>query len=91
MALLPTLDWQTGRTYLLTMFDGDEQNITPQTLRIGPVEQLSVPAGTFAAYRANLSTTQAPVVLWYTVAEPHRLLKVGGGDVMYDALVGAAR
>ena len=77
MALLPTLRWEQGKIYSLTMFDSDEMSITTQTLRIVGTEEITVPAGTFAAFRAELSSTQAPVRLWYTRDAPHRLLKVG--------------
>lgn len=87
MALLPLLDWRTGAVYHLTIFDAEDRNITTQTLRILGVEDVTVPAGTFSAFRAILTTTQSPVVVWYTRARPHHLLKVGGiSDAFYDGL-----
>jgi hypothetical protein len=91
MALLPLLDWHVGATYSLTMFDTDEANITTQLLHITDLETITVPAGTFAAFRADLSTTQSPVRLWYTTTRPHRLLKIGGPtDTFVTMLVGRA-
>ena len=78
MAVLPALNWEAGASYSITMFDSDEMNITTQTVRIAGPERITVPAGTFEAYRADLSTTQLPVRLWYTRESPHRLLKLGG-------------
>ena len=89
MAFLPLLDWRVGATYRLTLFDTDEGSITTQMLRIASRDTVTVPAGTFEAYRADLSTTQAPVRLWYTTAEPHRLIKMGDPtDTFVTLLVG---
>jgi hypothetical protein len=91
MALLPLLEWRVGATYSLMLFDTDENSITTQTIRIAARETVTVPAGTFETYRGDLTTTQAPVRLWYTVSSPHRLIKMGDAtNTIVDMLVGKA-
>jgi hypothetical protein len=82
-ALVPVIlatPWRVGETRALRIFDLDEQNVTTQRLHVVAREQLTVPAGRFAALRAELSTTQLPVTIWVTEAQPHRLLKVGSSN-----------
>ena len=88
MALIPALHLAPDTTIALTLFDADENSITTQSLHVGAVQQVSVPAGTFSAYRVDLSTTEAPVVLWYTTSTPHTLVRIGepAGDFL-DVLV----
>ncbi len=80
LALLPTIDWQPTGVYALSVFDTDEQSVAAQTLRVLTEEQVTVPAGTFDTYRAELSTAPAPVLLWYTRSVPHRLVKLATTD-----------
>ena len=80
LALLPTIDWRPDGAYAVSIYDTDELSATTQTLRVVAREQVTVPAGTFDAYRAELSTTQLPLLLWYTRSAPHRLVKLANTD-----------
>lgn len=88
MALLPALEWRPGAAYTLRLFDTDEGSTTDQMLRIVGPERVRVPAGEFDTFRADLTTTQAPVRIWLTQTQPHRLVKIGGdGDAFAGVLV----
>ena len=80
LALVPLLDWDSGAAYLLPVFDAAESSITYQVLRIGAPVKVEVPAGTFEAYPAELTTTGRPLRLWVTRRTPHRLLRVDADD-----------
>jgi hypothetical protein len=88
MALIPALHLAPDTSIALTLFDTDENSITTQTLHVGSVEQVNVPAGRFSAFRVSLSTTQTPVLLWYTTSTPHTLVQSGASGIQfYDVLV----
>lgn len=68
--------WTVGKSATLTLFDTDELNITKQSFRVVAREEIQLPAGKRMALRADLTTTQQPVTIWFSEARPHRLLKV---------------
>ena len=83
LALYPVLlsrPWQLGNTATIELFDTDDLSISRQTFRIVAREELQVPAGKQLAFRGELSTTQLPVTIWFSVARPHRLLKVSSAN-----------
>ena len=91
MGLILTLEWRAGAAYPLGIFDVDEGgSLTTQVLRVADEEVVTVRAGRFRAFRADLTTTQAPVRIWVTAARPHRLLKIGGADESFSTVLVAA-
>lgn len=79
LALYPQLLCRAGTVAsvtAVTLFDTDELKISRQTLRVVAREKLTLPSGIQASLRAELSTTQLPVTIWFTEAAPHRLFKV---------------
>lgn len=91
MVVLTTLDWREGATHQLSIFDAGERSITTQTLRIGAAEEVETPAGKFRAFRGTLTTTQATVLLWYTVDAPHRLVRTEDSAGMIRSLLVSSR
>lgn len=92
MGLLPTLEWAVGRRYRITLFDAEEGSITTQILTIAGTEQLQVPAGAFATFSADLTTTEAPVQIWVTQDSDHRLVQIASpGSPLTTVLVSQGR
>ena len=83
LALYPKLlsrAWNVGDAAKITIFDTDERSVTEQTFKIVGAERLELPSGPQKALRAELSTTQLPVTIWFTASRPHRLLKVASAN-----------
>jgi hypothetical protein len=83
LALYPVLlsqHWEVGDVDTLTIFDTDELSITRQVLRVIGLEGIAFGAAQTPALRAELSSTQLPVTLWFTESRPHRLLKVASAS-----------
>ena len=83
LALYPLLLCRAGTVgsvTTVTLFDTDELKISRQTFRVVAREKLALPSGVQPALRAELSTTQLPVTIWFTEAQPHRLLKVASAN-----------
>ena len=75
-ALLPALDWSPTASFTLPVFLSGKGYVQSLTLAVRGTEKLTVPAGTFDVYRVELSGGQAPVALFLTTDEAHRLVKI---------------
>jgi hypothetical protein len=75
-ALLPRLPWAVGLKR--TLFEFDPTNASTQTwmLTVLDEERVTVPAGTFDAFRAELADPAELEYVWYTRDMPHRCVKV---------------
>ncbi len=76
-ALLPFFPWEPGATFTVSVFASGKGKVEERTLRVLTEEAVSVPLGTFAAYRVSLTGGDAPGTYWIESAKPHRLLKFG--------------
>ena len=75
-ALLPGLPWAAGAKWTAPVFASGQGASTQMTLAVTGEESVTVPAGTFAVYRAELSGGPQPVTFYVTKASPFRLVKV---------------
>jgi hypothetical protein len=75
-ALLPGLPWAVGARWSAPVFASGQGASTQMTLAVAGEESVTVPAGTFAVYRAELSGGPQPVTFYVTKAAPFRLVKV---------------
>jgi zinc protease len=78
---LPLLRWAPGAKHVLSSFSAGKGTVTPITLTVTATEQVTVPAGTFEAYRVEQTGGEAPVTFFLATAAPHRLLKLTTGPV----------
>jgi hypothetical protein len=46
------------------------------TMTVAGTETITVPAGTFPAYRVELTGGEQPITFWVSTAEPHRTVKM---------------
>jgi hypothetical protein len=76
MALFPTFDWRVGMQRHLLEFEPIHARTSSAVLAVVAEEDITVPAGTFATYRAELRQARTTVYLWFTRAVPHRPVKV---------------
>ncbi len=84
--LIPALPLAEGKTFNLNVFSSGEGVTKVLTVKVAAVENLTVPAGTFEAYRLELSGMQIPVVMHVTTAAPRRLLRVApvGAPLVFE-------
>jgi len=75
-AFLPTLPWRTGARWTFPVFNAAQASESTRTLAVTATESVTVPAGTFEAYRADLTGGEAPFTIWVSASAPHRILKV---------------
>lgn len=73
VAALPLAE---GKSFSLNVFSSGEGVTKVATIKVAGVENVTVPAGTFAAYRLEISGMQLPVVMHVSTDAPRRLLRV---------------
>jgi hypothetical protein len=78
---MPLLRWAPGAKHVLSSFSAGKGTVTPITLTVTGTEQVTVPAGTFEAFRVEQTGGEAPVTFFLATAAPHRLLKLTTGPV----------
>ena len=75
-ALLPAFRWAPGASWNLEVFSSGENRIKRMTLAVTATQTVSVPGGTFEAYRAELTSGDQAVAFYLTTSAPHRLIRV---------------
>lgn len=75
-ALIPALRWGPDAKWTMTVFSAGQNQSTAMNLTVKGVESVEVPAGSFEAYRAEMSGGPAVVNFFVTTAAPHRLVKI---------------
>lgn len=81
MAALPLAE---GASSTVAAFDASENVTRTLTAKVSGVQEITVPAGTFTAFRVELSGGQTPLVLYVSRETPRRLLRL---DVVGQPLV----
>jgi Protein of unknown function (DUF3108) len=74
-AMLSTADLAEGRTFAIPVFNSSTGAVSPVTFTVGAVESVTVPAGTFQAYRVQVTGGSSPLVLWLRADGPHVTVK----------------
>ena len=64
-----------GQTLRLAVFTPSEVATKVLTFKVGQPETVVVPAGTFQAYRVDVTGPRVPLVLYVSVDSPHRVVK----------------
>ena len=65
-----------GKSFNLNVFSSGEGVTKVATIKVTGVENVTVPAGTFSAYRLEISGMQLPVVMHVSTDSPRRLLRI---------------
>ncbi len=74
--IVPALPLAEGASFTMNVFDASEGTTMPLTVEVAGVEEVTVPAGTFAAYRVEISGGQQPVTLYVSQDTPRRVVKI---------------
>jgi zinc protease len=84
--LLPALPLAPGKTFNLAVFSSGDGATKVVTVKVAGVENVGVPAGTFPAYRLELTGMQLPLVMHVSQATPRRLLRIAptGAPLVFE-------
>ncbi len=84
--LLPALPLEQGKTFNLNVFSSGEGATKVVSVKVTALENVVVPAGTFPAYRLELSGMQLPIVMHVTQQAPRRLVRVAptGAPLVFE-------
>jgi zinc protease len=74
--LVPALPLAEGKTLNLNVFSSGEGVSKVVTIKVTGVENIAVPAGTFPAFRLEVTGMQLPVVMYVSTDTPRRVLQV---------------
>jgi hypothetical protein len=74
-AVQPSLAWAPDASITLPVFVGGKNETQQWTFRVVGTESVTVPAGTFPAYKVELQLGPRALLTWMEVAAPHRVLK----------------
>jgi zinc protease len=74
--IVPALPLAEGKSFSLNVFSSGQGATKVATIKVAGVENVTVPAGTFSAYRLEISGMQLPVVMHVSTESPRRLLRV---------------
>ncbi len=75
--LLPTFAWSAGAKHAVSIFQSGKGAPMTMTLTVSAEESVTVPAGTFAAWKVDATGGEQPVTFWIEKAAPHRVVKIG--------------
>src|SRR5205085_9346086 len=83
---LPALPLETGKTFNLSVFSSGDGVTKTVSVKVGAIENVAVPAGTFPAYRLELSGMQLPIVMHVTQQAPRRVVRVAptGAPLIFE-------
>lgn len=73
--LVPALPLAPGRTFTLRAFTPSENAAKVLTFKVGGAEPVRVPAGTFRAYRIEVTGARVPFTMYVSSDAPRRLVK----------------
>ncbi len=74
--VLPALTLEVGKTVHASVFSSGQGVLQAVSLKVTGTESVTVPAGTFEAFKVEMTGGSAPVTLWVTTAAPRRLIKI---------------
>jgi hypothetical protein len=74
--VIAALPLEAGRTLNVGVFSSNDATVKVMSVKVGAAESVTVPAGTFQAYRLDISGGQAPYVFYVTTGTPRRIVKI---------------
>jgi hypothetical protein len=74
--VLPALPLEAGRTFNLGVFSGGKGQTQVMQVKVSDGDTITVPAGTFPAYRLDISGGQVPIAMYVAKETPRRIVKI---------------
>ncbi len=84
--LLGALPLEQGKTFNLNVFSTGEGTTKVVSVKVAAIESVVVPAGTFPAFRLELSGMQLPIVMHVTQQAPRRVVRIAptGAPLVFE-------
>ncbi|HEX9703863.1 MAG TPA: pitrilysin family protein [Gemmatimonadales bacterium] len=84
--LVPALPLAAGSTLSVSAFSSGTGGVKVYTLKVGAPESVTVPAGTFQAYRIDITGGQAPIQMFVSTDTPRRVIKIApvGAPLVFE-------
>ena len=73
--VVPALPLTAGKSLTLTFFTPSENAVKTLTFKVGGPESVTVPAGTFQAFRIDVTGSRVPFTMYVGTEAPRRVLK----------------
>jgi zinc protease len=73
--VVPALPLAPGKAFTLSFFTPSENAQKVLTFKVGSLEPVTVPAGTFQAYRIDVTGSRVPFTMYVTTETPRRVVK----------------
>ncbi|HVH68919.1 MAG TPA: insulinase family protein [Gemmatimonadales bacterium] len=73
--LVPALPLEAGKSITLNFFTPSENALKTLTFKVGGPESVTVPAGSFQAFRIDVTGSRVPFTMYVGVDAPRRVLK----------------
>src|SRR3990172_1020979 len=73
--VVPALPLAAGKTFTLSLFTPSEGSTKLLTFKVRTPESITVPAGTFQAYRIDVTGSRVPFVMHVSTDTPRRVVK----------------
>jgi len=74
--LLAAFRWAAGAKFTVPVFQSGKGSILPATLAVTGEETVQVPAGSFAAWKVDMTGGEQSLTFWVEKAAPYRLVKI---------------
>lgn len=74
-AMLSTAELAEGKTIVIPVFNTSTGAVAPVTFTVGAAQSVTVPAGTFQAFRVESAGGSSPLVLWLRADAPHVVVR----------------
>ena len=74
--VIPTMPLEDGATFKLKVLDTGEGKVRTATIKVSDAGSVTVPAGTFEAYRVEIQGLQAAAVMTVSKESPRMVLKI---------------
>jgi predicted Zn-dependent peptidase len=86
-ALVPGLPWAPNAKFTVSAFDASTSSVKQLAMNVTGTESVTVPAGTFQAYRVEMTGGPAPITMFVTATAPFRIIKMAPAGVPIEFLL----
>lgn len=86
MMIIPALALAEGAAITVNVFSTNDAAVKPLSVTVSGVEDVTVPAGAFTAYRVDVTGGQTPLKLWVSQEAPRRVVRfeIVGQPVVFE-------
>lgn len=87
ITLLAALPWTAESRWTLPLVASGRGVVVPMELAVAGTETVTVPAGSFEAYRIEMSGGEQPLLVYISTARPHRVVKMGLAEAPFELVL----